>query len=132
MLASVGGDALAHGEMRDALAQGDDLATELMAEDALALQAGERMGCVGGNEYRTGQVFMEVRAADTAPLDADLHPAGLWLRREGDILQADVATAVPDCRLHGWLSVHIGLRFVVVMPSSVHTNTLSNASSGAG
>ncbi|MCY1531071.1 hypothetical protein D9M68_662840 [compost metagenome] len=132
MLAGIGGHALTHGVVPDALAQGDDLTAELVAKDALALQPGERMRRIGGDEYRPGQVFVQVRAADATPLDANLHPARWRVRRAGDVLQTDVAAAVPDRGFHGRLSVHVSLLVVVVVPGSVHTNTLSRASSGAG
>ena len=81
MLAGVGGDLVARRVAFDAFTGGDDLAAELVAEDALALDAGERVRRIHRNEHRAGEVFVQVGATDAAPMHADLHPARL--RRAG-------------------------------------------------
>ncbi|MNF94624.1 hypothetical protein D3C84_773410 [compost metagenome] len=131
VLAGIGGHQLAGLETADTCAEGDDLAAEFMAEDALALEAGERMGAIGGNEHRTGQVLVQVGAADAAPVHADLHPAGLRAARPGDLFQADVLAAVPYRGLHRQFLAHLDNPCCRCRGGD-QTNTLSMASSGAG
>lgn len=101
VLAGVGGDPLAGDEAAHAGAELDDLAAEFVAEDALALDAGERVGLLDRDEHRAGDVFVQVRAADAAPVDADLHPAGRRVGGQRYVFDADVLTAVPDGGAHG-------------------------------
>lgn len=121
MLAGVCGDRLAEGEAGHAVAEADDFAAELVAEDALILEAGERVRRLHGDEYRAGQVFVQVGAADAAPVHADLHPAGRRLGRERHVFHADIVAAVPDGGAHR----RVGLR------GTVHVGRLLNAGGGS-
>ena len=76
VLAGVGGDHFAQSEALHAVAELDDLAAELVAEDALALDAGERVRRFHGDEHGAGDVLVQVGAADAAPVHADLHQPG--------------------------------------------------------
>jgi hypothetical protein len=100
MLARVGRHALAEREAGDARAERRDFAAEFVAEDALAFQARERVRRVDGDEHRPGDVFVQVGAADPAPVHADLDPAGRRVSGDGNLLDADVVAAVPDGGLH--------------------------------
>lgn len=100
MLTGIGGHRLADAEAFDALAQLDDFAAELMAEDALALDPGQRVWRLHRDEHRPGHVFVQVGAADAAPLHADLHPTGGRRYRQRHVFDADVVAAVPDGGAH--------------------------------
>jgi hypothetical protein len=106
MLAGIGGDFVARRVALDAFTGGDDLAAELVAKDALTLDAGERVRRVHRNKHRACEVFVQVGTADAAPVHADLHPARLRRAGQRHLFQADVLTTVPDGGGHGGLAIH--------------------------
>ncbi|MNF80868.1 hypothetical protein D3C84_631210 [compost metagenome] len=100
MLAGVRRHRFTNTEAFDAGAQFDDLAAELMAEDALALDPGQRVWRIHRDKNRPGHVFMQVGSADAAPLHADLHPTGGRRNRQWHVFDADVVAAMPDGGAH--------------------------------
>ena len=92
--------AVAGGGARDALADRDDLAGELVPEDLRVLRAGQRVR-LGGRDDRAGDVLVQVGAADAARRDPDRELARARRGRLGDVLDAQVAGGVEAERAHG-------------------------------
>ncbi len=100
MLAGIRRHRLANAEALDSGTQFDDFATKLVAEDALALDTGQRVWRVHRDEHRPGHILMQVGAADAAPLHADLHPAGGRRNGQRYIFDTDIVAAMPDGGAH--------------------------------
>ncbi|MNN37519.1 hypothetical protein D3C81_1514700 [compost metagenome] len=100
MLAGVRRHRVADREALDAFAEFGDFAAEFVAKDALALNAGQRVGRLYRDEHRPCDVFMQVGAADPAPVHFDLHPARRRVGRQGHLFDADIMAAMPDGSAH--------------------------------
>ena len=107
MLAGVCSHRVADGKAFDALTQFGDLTTEFVAEDALALDAGQRVRRLDRDEYRPGDVLMQVGAANAAPVHLDLYPARRRVGWQGDLFYANVVAAMP------YGSAHVGVAQVI-------------------
>ncbi|MNS93870.1 hypothetical protein D3C72_1280680 [compost metagenome] len=100
MLAGVRSHRVTDGKTFHAFTQLGDLAAELVAEDALALDAGQRVRCLHRDEYRASDVFVQIGAADAAPVHLDLYPAGCRVGRQGHLFDANIIAAMPDGGTH--------------------------------
>lgn len=107
VLAGVRRHRVADSKALDAFAEFGDFAAKFVAEDALPLNAGQRVGRVHRNEHRAGEVFVQVGTADAAPVHFDLHPARRGVGRQGHLFDADIVTAMPDG------SAHVGVAQVI-------------------
>jgi len=103
MLAGISGNVLANFETGNASAEFSDFSAEFVAENALSLQPGERVGLIDGYEYRAREIFMQIRAADATPMHADLYPSLGGCPRGRDLLHADITATAPYSGLHAWL-----------------------------
>ena len=71
-----------------------------MTQNDASLFAGERVGSVYRNKDGAGQVLMQVRPANAAPLNLHLHPAGGRGGRKRHRFNPHIFFAVPYCGLH--------------------------------
>src|SRR5437867_9365483 len=94
------GDAVAGGEVFDALAHRDHLSRHLMADDDRRLHARFGMWVAERNVERAAPVLVQVCAADSAPGHLHLYLPRWRRRRLRDPLDADVLSPVPDGSFH--------------------------------
>ena len=73
-----------------------------MPKNNAALLARERVRGLGGDKNGASQVFVQIRAADAAPVNLDLNPARGRGGGNGHSFNADIFFAVPNNRLHGF------------------------------
>ena len=100
MLAGVCRHRVAYRIAFHAFAKLGDVAAEFVAEDALALNAGQRVRGLYRDEHRAGNIFVQVGAADAAPVHLDLHPARRWVGRQRYLFDSNIVAAMPDGRAH--------------------------------
>ena len=92
-------DAISLAHARHAGADRHDIAGELVPEDLRVLRPGQRVR-LDGRHDRSGEVLVQVGAADAAGDDPDDDLAATRGRRLGDLLDAQVVRCVESERAH--------------------------------